>query len=175
MFRSSLLATTFYKQNSSGTHISCFFVLCFCACVWVSEFACTEYISAVVRMFHSSCWLGVCGWFFICMLCDWHCACVFACMLRHKEGPNILQLQKKLKVLPVQIQSIESFLFVAWPGIPLQKPCVLWVHCWVSYLCAMVMIVPHETSFAMSFFTWKILFYKLLFDVLLTILNLSHV
>jgi hypothetical protein len=105
------------------------------------------------------CYWAVCEWFFICMLCDWHCACVFACMLRHKEGLNILQLQKKLKVLPVRIQSIESFLFVAWPGIPLQKPCVLWVHCWllrVSFLCAMVMIVPHDTSFSLSFFTWKI-------------------
>ena len=50
---------------------------------------------------------------------------VFVCMLRHKEAPNILQLQKKLEVLPVQILSIESFLFVAWPGIPVQKPCVL--------------------------------------------------
>lgn len=74
-----------------------------------------------------------------CMLCDWPCACVFVCMLRHKEAPNILQLQKKLEVLPVQILSIESFLFVAWPGIPLQKPCVLWVHCW---LCVVLVIVP---------------------------------
>ena len=52
-------------------------------------------------------------------------ACVFVCMLWLEEGPNILQLQKKLKVLPVQIPSIESFLFVVWPGILLQKPCVL--------------------------------------------------
>lgn len=74
-----------------------------------------------------------------CMLCDWPCACVFVCMLRHKEAPNILQLQKKLEVLPVQILSIESFLFVAWPGIPLQKPCVLWVHCW---LCVVLVVVP---------------------------------
>jgi len=35
----------------------------------------------------------------------------------------------------VQILPIESFLFVAWHGIPLQKLCVLWVHWWLCLVC----------------------------------------
>lgn len=93
-----------------------------------------------------------------CMLCDWPCAWVFVCMLRHKEAPNILQLQKKLEVLPVQILSIESFLFVAWPGIPLQKPCVLWVHCWLLIVfCVSCLWLPEKYVTGKKLFTHRYL------------------
>lgn len=48
----------------------------------------------------------------------------------------------------MQILSIESFLFVAWPGIPHQKLCVLWVYWWLCFVCVMHVIVcymPLET------------------------------
>lgn len=98
-------------------------------------------------------------------------ACVFVCMLWLEEGPNILQLQKKLKVLPVQILSTESFLFVAWPGILLQKPCVLWVYCLSAacVLCTMVVIVPCD-EFDCSYWCAnnQILFGTLLFFYLIS-------
>lgn len=51
---------------------------------------------------------------FILVACcvDWHCMCVLVCMFWREEGPNILLLLKKLKVLQVLILPFESFLFV---------------------------------------------------------------
>lgn len=46
----------------------------------------------------------------------------------------------------MQILPIESFLSVAWPGIPLQKLCVLWVHWWlclVCHACDVIVTMPH--------------------------------
>ena len=107
--------------------VSCFFNVCSClfecsssCCVWECCACARKDIKGLLRN---------------CMMCDWPGACVFVCMLRHKEVPNILQLQTKLKVSRVQILFIESFLFVAWPGIPLQKLCVKWVHSWLCFVC----------------------------------------
>lgn len=75
-------------------------------------------------------------------LCVWLCAC-----LSRAEGPNILQLQRKLKVLQVKILFIESFLFAAWPGRLLQKPCVLWVHCWLCVKSACCICLSKLTWF----------------------------
>lgn len=135
-----------YRGALSETYICLSFYPCMC---WITTITISirKFFIQNINLCLSSCWNfdSCCMWECCacvmrrghisvapdCMLSDWSCACVFACMLRHKEAPNILQLQKKLEVLPVQILYIESFLFVAWPGIPLQKPCVLWVHCWL--------------------------------------------
>ncbi|KAJ4968457.1 hypothetical protein NE237_015158 [Protea cynaroides] len=76
-------------------------------------------------------------------------------MLSCAVGSNILQLQKKLKVLQVQIQSIESFLFVAWPGTPLQGPCVLHSKCMEKSEGAVILDKTTGKSRGYGFITYK--------------------